>query len=186
MTDITALRDADLTLEQIEAIVRLVTDVWPSEDRTYAERLKEFRGWVESNRKTGFEVVAFVVWADGRAVAHARTFARTIRAGSADLTVMGLAGVCVAPDRRLEGLGKAVVLKAFERVDQGEFPVCLFQTQVADFYRKLGSRCVSNRFINRLNTEDPDKCPWWDPHIMIYPTGFDWPEGIIDLNGIAY
>jgi hypothetical protein len=186
MSDVSIHTDANLTSERIEAFVRLVTDVWPSKDKTFQERLNQYVGWVEHNRRTGFEVVTFAVWDGDRAIAHARTFSRLVHTQAGDLTVMGLAGVCAASDRRLEGLGKAVVLKAFERVARGEFPLSLFQTGIPDFYRKLGSRCVENRFVNTLNTEHPDDNPWWDPHIMIYPADGDWPEGTIDLNGPGY
>jgi hypothetical protein len=71
-------------------------------------------------------------------------------------------------------------------VDGGEFPVALFQTAVPDFYTRLGSRSVSNRFVNSRNSEDPEANPWWDPNIMIYPADAAWPMGTIDLNGSGY
>jgi predicted N-acetyltransferase YhbS len=141
---------------------------------------------VEENRRTGFEVVSFVVWDGGQAIAHARTFPRTIRSRSGDITLMGLAGVCVMPERRGEGLGRDVVRKAFERVDRGDFPVSLFQTTVPDFYTGLGAKAIANRFVNSRNTDDPEANPWWDPHIMIYPADAVWPDGTIDLNGSGY
>jgi predicted N-acetyltransferase YhbS len=186
VAEVSTHRDANLTRGEIRAIVRLIADVWPSPDSSFAQRLQKFTGWVENNRRTGFDVISFIVWADGLAIAHARTFARRIHAESESLTIMALAGVCVAPDRRGEGLGQAVVMKAFERVNKGEFPLGLFQTQIPDFYRKLGCGCVTNRFVNRLNNENPDDNPWWDPHIMIYPGDSAWPDGPIDLNGTAY
>lgn len=179
-------RDADLSPPEIEAIVRLVAGVWPSKDKTFADRLRQFTSWVKENRRTGLEVVSLVVWDGKHAIAHARTFPRKIHTQSGALTIMGLAGVCVSPGRRREGLGKSVVMKAFERVDNGAFVVSLFQTGVPDFYRKLGARLVANQFVNRLNSENPNANPWWDPNIMIYPADARWPAGIIDLNGPAY
>jgi predicted N-acetyltransferase YhbS len=186
MTEMRIHRDADLSAPEIESIVRLVDKVWPAKDRTFADRLRQFTSWVEENRRTGFEVISLVVWDGGQAVAHARTFPRLIHCQSTDLTIMGLAGVCVSPERRGEGLGRDIVRKAFERVDGGEFVVSLFQTAVPGFYTKLGARCISNRFVNSQNSEDPEANPWWDPNIMIYPAGATWPEGTIDLNGQAY
>jgi predicted N-acetyltransferase YhbS len=186
MAEMRTHRDADLSPPEIESIVRLVDAVWPAEDVTLADRLRKFTSWVEDNRRTGFDVMSFVVWDGSQAIAHARTFERVIHSPSSSLTVMGLAGVCVLPERRGEGLGRDVVKKAFRRIEAGDFAVSLFQTAVPDFYRKLGARSVTNRFVNSRNTGDPDATPWWDPDIMIYPAGFAWPEGTIDLNGTGY
>jgi GNAT superfamily N-acetyltransferase len=103
-----------------------------------------------------------------------------------ELPVMALSGVCVAEPFRGLGIGAALVRSAFERVDQGEFPVSLFQTTVPDFYRKLGAVAVDNVFRNSRNEADPEASPWGDEEIMIYPRHFDWPKGIIDLNGPGY
>ena len=179
-------RDAELSKPEIESIVRLVDRVWPALDKTFADRLKQFTSWVDENGRTGLEVVSFVVWDGDQAIAQARTFPRLVHGRSEDLTVMGLAGVCVSPYRRGESLGRDVVKRAFERVDGGDFSVTLFQTAVPDFYTKLGARSIANRFVNRTNTEDPEANPWWDPNIMIYPASAAWPEGTIDLNGSGY
>ena len=179
-------RDAELSATEIESIVRLVYRVWPAKDMTFADRLKQFTSWVEENRRTGFEVISFVVWEGDQAIAQARTFPRLIHTQATDLVIMGLAGVCVLPERGGEGFGMDIVRKAFERVDGGDFPLTLFQTGVPGFYIKLGAKSVTNRFVNRQDTEAPDANPWWDPNVMIYPAGAAWPEGTIDLNGPAY
>ena len=155
MIDVRIHRDADISPPEIEAIVKLVTSVWPSKDKTLAERLRQFTSWVEENRQAGLEVASFVAWDGNRAIAHARTFPRNIYTQSGAITVMGLAGVCVLPERRGEGLGKAVVLRAFGRVDSGAFAVSLFQTGVPDFYRRLGAGLVANQFVNRLEGVNP-------------------------------
>jgi predicted N-acetyltransferase YhbS len=186
MAEMRIHRDAELSLPEIESILRLVDRVWPAKDVTFEDRLKEFTSWVEENRRTGLEVVSFVVWDGDQALAHARTFPRLIHAQSEDLTVMGLAGVCVSPDLRGKGLGREIVRKAFERVDGGDFSVTLFQTAVPDFYTKLGARSITNRFVNSTNKEDPEANPWWDPNIMVYPASAAWPGGTIDLNGSGY
>ena len=76
--------------------------------------------------------------------------------------------------------------EAMQRVDQGEFPVSLFQTPKPGFYEKLGARKVNNRFVNSKNEQDPEADPWPAEHVMIYPTPYPWPEGVIDLNGPGY
>lgn len=127
---------------------------------------------------------------DGRILAVAKTFAREIETGGAGgnrLTIMALYGVASLPEVRSQGFGAAVARAAFTRVDDGFFPLCLFQTGDArPFYEKLGCRTISNRFINSFNEADPAANPWWNPHVMIYPAGADWPEGMIDLRGTGY
>jgi predicted N-acetyltransferase YhbS len=186
MTEMRIHREAGLSTTQIESIVRLADRVWPAKDRTFADHLRQFTSRVEENKRTGLEVISFVVWDGGQAIAQARTFPRVIHTRSLDLTVMGLAGVCVLPERRGEGLGRDIVKRAFERVDGVDFIVALFQTAVPGFYTKLEARSVTNRFVNSQNSEDPEANPWWDPNIMIYPAGATWPDGTIDLNGTAY
>jgi predicted N-acetyltransferase YhbS len=136
MAEMRIHRDAYLSEPEIESIVRLVDRVWPAKDKTFADRLRQFTSWVEENKRTGFEVTSFVVWDQGEAIAHARTFPRLIHSRSLDLAVMGLAGVCVLPERRGEGLGRDIVEKAFERVNGVDFAVALFQTSVPGFYTK--------------------------------------------------
>jgi hypothetical protein len=64
--------------------------------------------------------------------------------------------------------------------------VSLFQTSARGFYEKLGARVVENDFCNRLDEEDPEGNPWNEPYAMIYPGTYDWPDGIIDINGARY
>jgi len=128
----------------------------------------------------------YVLWDHSRACVHAHTFGRTIGTDQGPLPIMALAGVAVIPEWRGRGLGRSVVRRAFSRVDSGEFAASLFQTDVPDFYRKIGCCTVHNRFINSLSSLDPTANPWLDNYVMVYPDGFAWPDGVIDLNGAAY
>lgn len=136
----------------------------------------------------------FVVWDGGAPIATAAFFPREIRTAHGPLTVLALAGVCSAPERRGTGLGQRVTRAAFAEVDRGRFAVSLYQTGVPDFYAKLGARLVDNPFTNsRFDPSDPANLgrgtadqPWWNPHVMIYPATFDWPVGPIDLLGPGY
>jgi predicted N-acetyltransferase YhbS len=186
MSELRVYRGVDLRPADIEAIVRLIDVVWPSKDKTFRERVATTRARVEENIRSGLEVVRFVVWEGSSVVAHARTFPRKVHAPQREFTVMALAGVCVLPELRKKGLGRVVVERAFDRIDCGEFPVSLFQTSVPGFYLKLGAREVTNKFVSKLNKDDPDARPWWDPNVMIYPADVGWPTGVIDLNGPAY
>ena len=69
-------------------------------------------------------------------------FAREIVVGSQPLTILALAGVSSAPDRRGVGLGAAVVRDQFTRVQTGEFPCSLFPTgpEVVEFYDRGGNQ----------------------------------------------
>lgn len=132
----------------------------------------------------------FVVWDGNVALANAIVFKRTIATARGLLDVMALAAVCSSPARRGEGLGALVVSEAFKEVDSGRYPVSLFQTGVPGFYEKLGARAVDNVFVNSLyapsDRHGAPNAPWWEPHVMIYPAAYDWPEGKIDLLGAGY
>lgn len=129
----------------------------------------------------------FVIMDGEKAVAHARTFVRVVTIGNQQLPVLALATVCTHPDVRGQGLGVEITNKAFEQIGQNGWPdVSLFQTPVAEFYERLNSRIVTNKFVNGLNTADPDANPWRDDTVMIYPADYGWPDGTVDLNGPDY
>lgn len=124
---------------------------------------------------------------EGRIVASANVVPRLVATVPGDFVVAGLCGVMSHPEVRGMGLGKAVVLSAFGRVDEGEFPCALFQTGAARaFYEKLGCRVVANPIINSFNTLDPGASPLWDAWPMRYPGHSAWPDGTIDLLGPAW
>ena len=118
---------------------------------------------------------------DDRLVAAARSFVRTIATDAGDKRVLALAGVCTDPAYRLRGYAREVVSAAFARLDD-RLQVCLFQTDVPAFYRRLGARPVANAVI------DSSECgrPFWSSHVMIYPAGAAWPASTIDLQGPAW
>ena len=129
----------------------------------------------------------FVIWDSGKAIAHAKTFARIVSVEGRSFPVLALATVCSDPDLRGHGLGKIITLKAFEQVGREDSPsVSLFQTPVPGFYEKLNCRLVTNRFVNPANKAAPEANPWRDDYVMIYPAEFDWPEGVVDLGGPDY
>ena len=184
-------READLSRDQRRAIAALLDSVWPREHETLDELIDVFFGAAHRNQPEGRSATQvglrrFVVWEGNRAVAHAKTFQRTIFTDLGPIDVMALAGVCVAPTHRGSGLGVAISRKALAQVDWGDFSVSLFQTLVPGFYEKQGARVVHNPFINSKNKQDPDASPWADAHVMIYPRHYPWPDGVIDLNGSGY
>ena len=173
--------EKELTESQVWSIVSLIQSVWPNVDKTIVELVAECMDRAaDSNSKR------FVLWKDDQAIAHALTFEREIFTTEGSLKQMALAAVCVAESRRDEGLGAQVMRKAFEQVDNGVWPVSLYQTPVPGFYEKLGARIVDNEFVNSRNEEDPQANPWWEAEVMIYPAEFAWPDGRIDLNGGGY
>jgi predicted GNAT family N-acyltransferase len=199
---VTPHRDHELTRTEVREILRLVHGVWPADDRPERERVQSFidRARKQVRQGSADRALRYVVWDGNRAIANGKTFtrmiktekgplqvmARMIKTEKGPLQVMALSCVCVASERRGEGLGKAIVLEAFRRVDDGKFAVSLFQTSVPAFYEKLGARVVENRFCNRLDENDPEGNPWMEPYAMIYPASFDWPDGTIDINGPRY
>jgi len=185
---VTPHRDHELTRTEVREILRLIQGIWPMDDRPEGERVQSFidRARKQVRQGSADRALRYVVWDGNRAIANGKTFTRMIKTERGPMEVMALSCVCVAPERRGEGLGKAVVLEAFRRVDDGKFAVSLFQTSVRGFYEKLGARVVENRFCNRLDNDDPEGNPWMEPYAMIYPASFDWPDGTIDINGPRY
>ena len=99
---------------------------------------------------------------------------------------MALSGVCVLPSYQGKGLGAEIARRTFGRIHGDEFDVSLFQTTIPAFYTKLGAALVTNKFVNSRNKTHPDANPWHDEWAMIYPRGYSWPQGPIDLNGPGY
>lgn len=119
----------------------------------------------------------------GVIIAVACSVPRRVRCGEQDLDVLALEGVVCQPDYRGQGLGAAVVRSAFQRVDRGAFRLSLFQTAVPGFYQKLGCSTVEVPLVNSHSTVDRSQCPFWEPWLMVYPTGFAFPGGAIDTLG---
>jgi GNAT superfamily N-acetyltransferase len=190
MPEVTLREDDALSDDELVPMVTLLDRIWPSEDRPL-EKLIELFPQLRTRLRISYRgctraSMRHLIWEGDEVVAHALTFERPIRSDEGELPVMALSAVCVSPDHRGRGLGAAVVRSAFQRVESGEFPVSLFQTPIPDFYEKLGSVSVSNRFVDSRNRDDRTANPWRDSSIMIYPAGYAWPEGVIDLNGPGY
>lgn len=129
--------------------------------------------------------MAFFAMDDGLQ-GYAEIFPRTIFTQEGPLQIWGLGSVCVDANCRGAGIGRKVVEACFAEVDQKENAVSLFQTGVPGFYEKLNCKEVGNQFTNSKDPEHPDKNPFWDDHVMIYPSEHTWPDGPIDLNGKGY
>lgn len=161
-------------------ILTLQNAVWPSKegiDKQYDRFLE--RNVTRPKRE-------FIIAQDGDLlVASAEIFSRIIICENQTYKVGCLGSVCVLPQRQGEGFGKTVVQKVFSLIDANRFPVLLFQTGVPQFYLKLGAQTINNRFIDRQSVQPLDN-PWWDSTVMIYPSDYGWPEGVIDLNGGAF
>ncbi len=179
-----------LTPAHTHAIVSLTYRIWPSATRTLEDVVANYRRIQERvgiiNPLSHQPPLRHILWEGDEVLAHASTFERVIATPNGPLPVMALGAVAVHPEHRGKGLGRAVVQRAFERVDRGEFPVSLFQTGVVAFYEKLGAIPVANEVVNSLSPDGPVTPAWGKPGIMIYPATYPWPEGTIDLRGEGY
>lgn len=172
----------ELAASQLREIAHLWFTIWPKPNLTVDDYERDL--WERAEQRPSRQL--HVLSQHGRVCAAAESFARPIETTRGPLVVMALASVCSAESHRGLGFGRQVVQAAFARVDAGEFPLALFQTQVPDFYVRLGARTVDNPFGNGRATGDPAANPFWDPHIMIYPARADWPAGPVDLCGPGY
>jgi len=170
-----------LTEAESKAYAGLSKIVWPhNPDVTPPEIAPE-----DAASRPG-RIVAFIE-KEGAIVSEAEGFARVIvPENGAPMRILALASVCTHPDHRHKGLSQKAVKAVLKRVDDGEFPVALWHTGVPEFYEKMGARIVGNRFTNSRHPTDPEKCPFWDKFVMIYPSNANWPDSGIDLNGLGY
>ncbi len=180
--------EPELTPEQVRSMIDLLWLVWPSELQTAEQATVQVFGWQKTPIPYLRKKIYLISDENNKVIAHAETHVRVMFTPEGALGVMALGGVCTHPDKRGLGLGAAVVRAAFDRVDEGEFPVCVFQTPVADFYGMLGSAvCENNTWVDHKNKENPEVHPWEPGEtLMYYPASFDWPEGEIDINGGQY
>ncbi|BCM90931.1 hypothetical protein IAD21_02794 [Abditibacteriota bacterium] len=167
--------DPDYAAKSV-ALLELVFQVWPPDNKEEVDKTTI----IEKARQRRCH--HFVIFQEAKPLAIATLSIREIFTARGPLRVGALAGVCVHPDYRGRGWGRDVVRAAFNFLPQLSVEVSLFQTPVPDFYARLGARLVSNRFYNGSNPDDP----FHDPHKMIFPAEFDWPEGDIDLGGPGY
>ncbi|MFE4355982.1 GNAT family N-acetyltransferase [Kitasatospora xanthocidica] len=123
--------------------------------------------------------------ADGRLVAHTGLVPLPLTVGGTDLAVMGVGGVCVAPDRRHGGLAQAVVGAALDhaRTLGHRYALLFCRPPLAAFYRGLGFREVAEG----VTVEQPEgrlaEMPlrtMWAPLAV----GAGWPEGPVRLRSL--
>lgn len=173
---------------QLRAVCVLLTEAFPKAERTLDEMVQKLTPrWIDGDQPGFDDLRAYVVRDGDRVVAHAATLVRTVGTPRGDLTVLGLAGVASAASHRGRGLGRRVIEAALRPVDDGAYPVSLFQTGPArGLYEKLGGRVVDNRFVNSASADDPEANPFTDEVAMIYPGDAGWPDGPIDLRGPGY
>jgi predicted N-acetyltransferase YhbS len=176
--------ESQVRADQHFEIMKLIFAVWPLPDSSPEQWVKLAQDSWRNNERP--DLRRFVIWEASKAIAHGQIFLRTIKWPEKELTVTALAGVCVDPVHQGKGLGKAIVRTALAEANKSDNPVVLFQTDVVEFYLKLGAREIFNRFYNSKNRGTPDANPWWASSVMVYPSTCDFPPGDIDLNGPGY
>ncbi len=171
----------DLTKGQILALSDLLDRTWPERVKELTEEQKIEKFYARHPKKT-----CHCVFEGNELIAYAESFPLTIKMVNKEVGVMGLGGVCVDHMHRGMGLGALLVKDAFLRIQNEEFPLCLFQTGVPEFYEKLDCKVIENKVINSKNESDPNANPFWDDYAMIYPSTFLWPSGTIDILGPGF
>jgi predicted N-acetyltransferase YhbS len=173
---------ADVTDAHWLAIAKLYAATWINDATDdFDAKAKHLR-----NGALATPAMQYVLTLDGdRLVAAGNSFAREITVGDARFTALAMAGVAVREDLRGNGLGRQVVGELLSRVDNGEYPFAIFQTDVPGFYEKLNSRVLDNRIVNSL-ADDPQARPFWSSHAILYPAAFPLGKDTIDLLGPGY
>jgi len=178
---------AKASYQEILACCDICNSTWPSQGGS-AEGSAEsiLQRQKDGDFSTGTEQW-FVIKNGDLVIAHASSFPRKMTVDGYPMTLLALGGVCTRPEQRKLGLGSAVVKACFNRVDQGEFPYCLFQTSHKNrhFYERLGCVLIDNRIVNSL-AKDPEANPFWDEIVMVYPAKPSFPKGTVDLLGPGF
>lgn len=178
--------DHDIPETYVRGFLQLEHLVWPSE-KTVEQHVANFYKGLGTRPSTERHL-RYMIIENEQVIAHAETFVRVMFTEEGAIGVMALGGVCTDLNQRGRGLGAAIVRAAFTRVDDGTFPVSVFQTPVDEFYAKLGSAvCQDNRWVDKANQQQPEAHPW-EPgeKLMYYPASYNWPSGVIDINGGMY
>src|SRR5690606_30487167 len=189
MDQVETFYSVELPYDVATSAGELLVKTWPRPGVTVPMRAEQLLA--PGRDYTGppeFAPRSVVIRRDGRVVAHAMLFSRTVSTTAGEMTLAGLSKVCVDAALRGQHLGERVVRTAFEPVDREVFPFALFQTAsaVRPFYISLGATDVTNHCINSL-ADDPQANPWWDDVVLRYPAARPgWPEGEIDLRGPGF
>ncbi|MEV7598632.1 GNAT family N-acetyltransferase [Kitasatospora sp. NPDC089797] len=123
--------------------------------------------------------------ADGRLVAHTGLLPVPLTVGGTDLAAMGVGGVCVAAERRGEGLAHGVVGAALDhgRALGHRYALLFCRPSLAAFYRGLGFREVAEE----VTVEQPEgRLAVMPLRTMWRPlaAGAGWPEGPVRLRSL--
>jgi predicted acetyltransferase len=170
---------SDQSTALLEALNDLSNIVWPKTPDTPEIEMPS----VEERPDRYIAAIEY----QGEIVAEAESFSRTIAFNKEKMRIQALASVCTHPNHRHKGYASILVKEIFKLVDNGHYPLSFWQTGVPDFYLTLGARLVGNRFYNSLHPTNPDKNPFWDDYIMIYPkNSTKWPKGDIDTLGLGF
>ena len=115
------------------ALLELYGTVWPF----VPPGIERARGWGAE----WFEVsTAHTIRHGGQLVAHAGVIECELALGGAPCSVTALHAVCVHPDFRGEGLGRAVVETALESIDAAGRERVILWSEKVEFYAKFGFR----------------------------------------------
>jgi nodulation protein A len=127
----------------------------------------------------------------GEPVAHLLAERRIVGAAGRDLTVVGVGGVAVRPDRRRAGLGVELMtqLRALLRTElAADFAFLQCREAVVPFYLRAGWTRVGNPVRHLEITDERTVVEGHWPTLVMpgraaLPT---WPAGLIDLRGVPW
>lgn len=124
----------------------------------------------------------FGISMDGRLVAHAGLVTLPATVGGADIEVVGVGGVAVAPDLRGRGLARTVVAAALERARTmgPRYGLLFCRPPLVALYERLGWRLLDED-VRVEQPEGPAVMPlktMWTPLLE----GTEWPAGAVRLR----
>ena len=173
---IVEIPSSEVESNQVVDLLKLMNPTWPNEDtkKSVGEIVAEFYG-------DHPEKICYCLYEGKGLIGYAESIPLTIKTENTWMEALGLGRLYVHPDWRGKGCGRSIVQAVFTKIDNYEYPFCLFQAGISHFYEKLGCKVIENKFINSNNQGDPFANPFWDEYTMIYPATAHWPLGTVDL-----
>ena len=177
MTEWRTCWELDLTPADHAQLATLVARCFPG----MAARVAGGRSWAAQRPE-----LRVIGYADGVPVAHLGVLRRVVRVGGVDVLVGDVGLVGTDPDRRGQGLGRALLDRARARLLELGLPFGWLTCGpgVVGFYRAAGWQQLAGRVTRMIDREGAPRL-FPDPAMLLplHAPAADWPAGDIDCNG---
>jgi predicted N-acetyltransferase YhbS len=144
--------------------------------------------WLPSHEERDVDFV--IARLNGEMIGRSAVVTREVRVGGQILTIMGIAGLIVRDDQRLQGLGKELMAATMNFVQKSPVPFCVLMCNLdlEKFYSPYGFKTIPGQ--NAVFSQPDGKIHEYKPHhgvtMVFQKPGRVWPEGLLDLQGLPF